>query len=363
MQVVERLFPVLALIVPLAVMVWAINQFGSPGLERVSTEALIRLVFAVGLYIFAGNSGILSFGHMTFCAIAAYATAWQTCCAMLKPITMSGLPAFIRDNTFPLLPAALTSITLAGAVAFISGLILMRLSSLSASIATLALMFILNVIYSNWTTVTMGSSTIVGLPIYVTVWVALGCAILVIFIAYIYQVSRWGLMLRAAREEEVAAQAAGTSLYWSRLIAFTLSGFVAGLAGVLFAHFMGTVSIANFFLNHTFLIVAMLVIGGMQSLAGAVVGVMLISVVIDIFRRAEAGFSLGSANVSIPAGSQELILAGIMLLILIFRKDGIMAGKEFQWPWSLRDDGNVASDLRRSIVASGRQAVLKERTR
>jgi branched-chain amino acid transport system permease protein len=147
MRVFERLFPVLALIIPLVVVVWAIDQFGSPGVERVSTEALIRLVFGVGLYIFAGNSGIVSFGHMTFCAIAAYATAWQTCCSMLKPITMSGLPSFLRDNTFPLLPAALTSVALAGIVAFISGLVLMRLSSLSASIATLALLFILNVIY------------------------------------------------------------------------------------------------------------------------------------------------------------------------------------------------------------------------
>lgn len=344
MRINERLFPVTGLAIPLIFAVWAIDQFGTAGLERVSTEALIRLVFAVGLYIFAGNSGIVSFGHMTFCAIAAYATAWQTCCAMLKPITMSGLPAFIRDNTFPLLPAALTSIALAGGVAFLSGLILMRLSNLSASISTLALMFILNVIYSNWTTVTMGSSTIVGLPVYVTIWIALGCALLTIIVAYLYQVSRWGLMLRAAREDEVAAKATGVSLYWSRLIAFTLSGFVAGLAGVLFAHFMGTVSIANFFLNHTFLIVAMLVIGGLQSLAGAVVGVVMISFVIEIFRRAEVGFLVGSTPVSIPAGSQELILASIMLLILMFRKTGIMGGKELKWPWPGENNETLAPD-------------------
>ncbi|WP_245454855.1 branched-chain amino acid ABC transporter permease [Mesorhizobium sp. M3A.F.Ca.ET.080.04.2.1] len=302
----------------------------------------MRLVFAVGLYIFAGNSGIVSFGHMTFCAVAAYASAWQTCCRMLKPITMPGLPSFVRDNTIPLVPAGLISIGLAGATAIVSGLVLMRLSSLSASISTLALLFILNVVYSNWSTVTMGNSTIVGLPIYVNVWVALACAIVVILVAFFYQTSRWGLMLRATREDEVAAQASGMSLYWSRLIAFSLSGFVAGLAGVLYAHFMGTVSISNFFLNQTFLIVAMLVIGGMQSLAGAVVGVTVISVVTEVFRRAEAGFSLGSLDISIPPGSQELILAGIMLLILIFRKNGIMAGRELNWPWPVRQDHVVA---------------------
>jgi len=339
MRILRRLFPLLVLIVPLIAIVALIDLSGSGSVRRVTTEALIRLVFAVGLYIFAGNSGIVSFGHMTFCAIAAYASAWQTCCKMLKPITMSGLPSFLRDNSVPLIPAALNSVALAGVTAFLSGLILMRLSSLSASISTLALLFILNVVYSNWDTVTMGNSTIVGLPVYVTMWVALAFAIVSIVIAYLYQISHWGLMLKATREDEVAAAASGVSLYWSRLIAFTLSGFIAGLAGVLFAHFMGTVSISTFFLNLTFLIVAMLVVGGMRSLAGAVVGVTVISVVIELFRRAEAGFSIGSLDLSIPPGSQELILAVIMLLILIFRKGGIMGGREFRWPWSTQDDG------------------------
>ncbi|WP_082525309.1 branched-chain amino acid ABC transporter permease [Mesorhizobium sp. Root102] len=324
-------FPVLALAVPLLLLVFLSGQFASAGVQRLVTEALIRLVFAVGLYIFVGNSGVVSFGHMAFAAIAAYATAWQTCCQMLKPITMSGLPAFLRDNTFPLLPAAITSVALAGLVAFLSGLILMRLSALGASISSLALLFILNVVYSNWESVTMGTSTIVGLPIYAKPWIVLGCAIAAIVIAYLFQVSRWGLALRATREDEVAAAACGISLYWTRLFAFTVSGLVAGLGGVLLAHFMGTVSITSFYLSLTFLIVAMLVVGGMRSLAGAVVGVTVISLVIDILRRAEAGLSIGSMQLSMPPGTQELILAGIMLLILIFRKDGIMGGREFQW--------------------------------
>lgn len=341
-QLMQRSFPLVALIVPLLLVVVFIDGFGSPSTQRVTTETLIRLVFAVGLYIFAGNSGIVSFGHMAFCAIAAYATAWQTCCALMKPITMSGLPAFVRDHTFPLLPAALSSIGLAGAVAFLTGLVLMRLSSLSASISTLALLFILNVIYSNWVSVTMGNSTIVGLPVYVTIWGAVSAAVAVIVLAYLFQRSRWGLMLRATREDEVAAAASGLSLYWTRLIAFTLSGFVAGLAGVLFAHFTGTVSVSSFFLSHTFLIVAMLVVGGMRSLAGAVVGVTVISAVTEVFRRAEAGFSVGFVDIAIPPGSQELILASLMLLILMFRKEGIMGGREITWPW--RSNDNVARE-------------------
>lgn len=343
MRYLQSAYPVLSLIIPLLLVVVISEQFASPAMQRNVTEALINLVFAVGLYIFVGNSGILSFGHMAFAAIAAYAVAWQTCCAMLKPITMSGLPDFVRENTFPLIPAAMTAVTLAGIAAFVSGLVLMRLAGLAASISTLALLFILNVVYSNWENVTMGTSTIVGLPIYVTAWVALGCASVAIIIAYVYQRSSWGLMLRATREDEVAAEASGISLYWPRLAGFTISGLISGLGGVLLAHFMGTVSITSFFLNFTFLILSMLVVGGMRSLAGAVVGVAVISLTINVFRSAEAGISIGSTELSLPAGTQELILAAIMLLILIFRKEGIMAGREFRWPF-----GDGASRLPRS---------------
>lgn len=333
MVYIQRFFPVLSLIIPLVVVSSLIEILGSASNERVATEALIRLVFAIGLYIFSGNSGIVSFGHMTFSAIAAYACAWMTLNVMLKRITMPGLPEFLRDHTVSLLPSAVISVGLAGGAALLSGIVLMRLSNLSASIATLALLFILYTIYSNWIPVTMGNSTIVGLPIYVTIEIALVAAIAVIIVAYLFQRSRWGLMLRATREDEVAATASGISLYWPRLVAFTLSGFVAGLAGVLFAHFSGTVSISSYFLSHTFLIVAMIVVGGMRSLAGTVVGVAALSVVIEVFRQAEAGFSIGTFAIGIPPGSQELILAVSMLLILIFRKDGLMGGREIKWPW------------------------------
>jgi len=332
MKLLKSSFPGLSLILLLIAGFAIIELLGSASTMRVATEALIRLVFAVGLYVFSGNSGIVSFGHMSFVAIAAYATTWQTCCAMLKPITMPGLPPFLKDETYPLLNSALTSVALAGAVAFVSGLVLMRLASLSASIATLALLFIVNTVYSNWTSVTMGNSTIVGLPVYVNLQVALVAAIAAIVVAYLFQISAWGLKLRATREDEVAAQASGISLYWPRVIAFTLSGVIAGFAGILFAHSTGTVSISSFFLSHTFLIVAMIVVGGMRSLAGTVVGVTLLSVVIEIFRRAEAGISLGSIELAIPPGSQEMILALSMLLILIFHKDGIMAGREITLP-------------------------------
>lgn len=178
----------------------------------------------------------------------------------------------------------------------------------------------------------MGTASMVGLPTYITPWIALGAALIAVICAWVFQNSARGILLRASRADEVAAAACGVSLYWSRLIAFTLSGAVMGLAGVMTAHFLGTVSINSYFLSLTFLAIAMLVVGGMKSMSGAVVGVVVVSIIVDTFRRLEAGVSLGDTTLSLPAGTQELVLAGVMIVILMFRKDGLMGGKEFRFP-------------------------------
>ena len=70
-------------------------------LDRTVTEALIRIVYVVGLYIFVGNSGVISFGHTAFMAVGAYATAWQDCCSTTKSLFMPALPNFLLQATVP----------------------------------------------------------------------------------------------------------------------------------------------------------------------------------------------------------------------------------------------------------------------
>ncbi|MGF6759161.1 branched-chain amino acid ABC transporter permease [Paraburkholderia sp. GAS42] len=320
--------PVLWIALPVLIVAFAVAQFGSPELQSIITLTLIRIVTVVGLYIFIGNSGIISFGHVAFMAIAAYATAWQTCCEMLKPMVMPGLPAFLLERSLPIWLSGATSIALACCVALLVGLVLMRLSGLAASISTLAVLFIFNTVYSNWDSVTMGTASIVGLPAFVTAPIAALGAVLALLVAFLHQKSRWGLLLRASREDEVAARAAGISLYWSRLIAFTISGAVMGMAGVLQAHFVGTVSTDSFFLDLTFITLAMLIVGGMRSLAGAVVGVVVVQGITEVFRHFESGVTVAGMQLSLPSGVQELVLASAMLLILIYRRDGLMGGRE-----------------------------------
>ncbi len=330
---IRSVWPVLSLALLLVVIVVLVWAFGDNGQQRTTIEALIRLIVVVGLYIFIGNSGVISFGSIAFMAIGAYATAWQTCCPRLKPLNMTGLPDFLKHNTIDFLPAAVASCSLAMVFALVVGYPIMRLSGISASIATLAVLAIVNVTYANWDTVTLGTNSVVGIPRYVDVWVALGCALLAIVVAYAYQESKMGKALRAASQDEVAARAVGINVPNQRLVAWVLSATFVALGGVLYAHFVTLITIEVFYLDMTFLTLAMLVVGGMKSLAGAVMGVVVLSVVIEVFRRLESGVQIFGQALKLPVSSQEVALGVIMLVILILRSRGLMGGKEITWPF------------------------------
>ena len=163
-------------------------------LDRTVVEMLIRIVFVVGLYIFVGNSGVVSFGHAAFIMIGAYATAWQDCCSMVKPVFMPALPQFILDNTVPPPIATVTSGLFAALFGLVVGTAIMRLSGIAASIATFAMLAVVNVVYSNWDSLTSGTSTISGIPEFTDHWIGLVAAVAAIVVAYIYKISRFGLM-------------------------------------------------------------------------------------------------------------------------------------------------------------------------
>ena len=324
--------PLLILCTGLFIIVLATDFIDNNLLSRTVTSCLIRVVIVVGLYIFVGNSGIVSFGHMGFMAIGAYAVAWQTCCPGLKPYTMPGLPELLLNNTLPNLPAGLAAGLLTAVIAFLVGIALMRLSGIAASIGTFAFLAIVNAVYSNWTSVTGGTSSISGIPLYVDIWNSLGWALVTIVAAFIYQRSRYGLSLRASREDEIAAKSAGVNIFRQRLLAFTISAFFVGIGGVLYSGFLGILSPDAFYLNLTLITMAMLVVGGINSLSGAVLGVVVLSAFIEILLQIESGIDLGGQTLSVPPGVQEIGLGILMLLILIFRNGGITGNREIAWP-------------------------------
>ena len=330
---VERLWPLLSLAV-LVASVGAVTSFGSEVVKRTAIEALIKLIAVVGLYIFIGNSGIVSFGHIGFMAIGAYVSALLTLPASYKKMFLSEAPLFVQTVNISPLWAALVACAMAGVFAFLCGLPIVRLAGLSASIVTFAVLNIVYVVVNNWEAVTGGYRSLVKIPTYTSVGSATVCALLAITCAYVYQGSIAGLRLRAAREDEYAALAMGIRVYRERLIALVVSSVVMASSGVLYAHFIGSLSPTVFYLDMTFITLAMLVIGGKESLTGAVVGSFAVSAVAEILRVIEQWAGTGADQLPRLAGLRELGLAGLMLVVLLFRQDGIVGGAQMTWPFT-----------------------------
>ncbi len=324
------------LLVAFALVAWAA---GSKPFNQTIIDIFLKVIFAVGLWVFVGNSGVISFGHIAFACLGGYVAAWTTIKPMLKGSAMPGLPDWLMQTEIPFWAAAAVAAGWAAIWALIFGAALMRLSGIAASIATFAMLAMVNSIYSNWDSVTAATSSVVGIPIVRSVWPYLAAAILAVVVAWAYGVSRYGLALRAARDEPTAAAASGIDIPRMRLIAFVVSGAIMGMGGALYAHSIGIVTPDTFYLGLTFITLSMLVVGGMSTLSGAVVGVLILSTLIQGLRWLEAGVQVGQSTFALPGGVQEIALGAVMILILMFRPAGIMGNRDLTLPRSAARGG------------------------
>jgi branched-chain amino acid transport system permease protein len=181
-------------------------------------------------------------------------------------------------------------------------------------------------------TVTGGTRSIIGIPTVVDPWIALIFAALAIVAAFAFQNGRVGLMLRASHDDEVAARSSAVNPIRVRLVAFVCSAFIVGVGGAVYAHFLGVLTTDAFYLNLSFVTLSMLVIGGIGSLTGAVVGTLVVTMIVEVLRACERGIAIGHLNLAMPPGSQEIGLGVLMALILVFRPSGITRSREMQWP-------------------------------
>lgn len=308
--------------------------------------ALLNLMLVIGLYVFVGNSGVFSFGHVAFMALGAYACALLTIPVISKGLLLPDLPQVLATAELATPVAVLLSSAFVGLLAFLVSVPLMRLSGLAAGIASLALLVIVRDVVTNSATITGGSGNLTGIPSDVTRGGLLLWVIGAIVVAFLYQQSRFGRRLRASREDESAARAVGIHVERERRIAFTLSAVITAVAGGLYGHQLGSIGPDSFYLSTTFLVIAMMVVGGVHSMRGAVTGVVVVTAVTMILDRWEAGESALGVVLKVPAGTREIALALVVIVVLILRPEGISRGREVPLPSRWRRAQLVEADAR-----------------
>lgn len=270
--------PVLLLVLVFAVAPFTLAQFGKGYFFQVANLVLIFSLLAVSLHLVTGVAGLLHLGHAAFYGIGAYVAALMG--TDLKLGFLWGLPA-------------------AGLVAALFALVValptMRLVSIYFAVATLAIGQMINTVLLNWVAVTKGPNGVMlfsGIKLFgfaVKGPLAVYFVVAVVVVASIWVLHRlshsyYGNALRSLREDDQCADAMGIDTVRLKIEVFTLSAFFAGLAGALWAYTTGYVSPGDFNFSNSILILAMVVVGGLGSLPGAIVGAVLLILLPEVLR-------------------------------------------------------------------------------
>ncbi|HUG62741.1 MAG TPA: branched-chain amino acid ABC transporter permease [Methylomirabilota bacterium] len=315
----------IGLVVVLAV---AVEAIGVRLYDRIATNLCISLILVVGLQVFMGNSGILSFAHIGFMGVGAYTSAVLTIPAQMKGMALPDLYVAMQGIQMSPYVAIPIAGLVAAAVAAVAAYPLMRLSDAAAVITSFALLVVLHTVMTNWSNVTNGPRTLFGVPRATDLWVAAAVAVVAILAALAFKESRTGRLLRASRDDETAAAALGVHIPHLRWRAFVLAAFFAGIGGALWGHFITSFSPNAFYLRETFVILGMLVIGGANTVTGAVIGAFIVTGAFESLRAFEGVLNEMKIFSEQVVGVTEIVLALAMIAVLILRPGGLFPARE-----------------------------------
>ena len=266
----------------------------NPYYIQVMTMVGISLIAALGLHLITGISGQFSFGHAAFVSIGAYASALLTIHLHLP---------FILSMLAGGLAAALCGILL--------GYPSLRLTGDYLGITTLGFGEIVRVVFINMK-ITGGASGLTGIPRETNIFIVYVVVVLTIWGMYRIQNSRFGRALTAIREDEIAAETMGINTLLYKIKSFAIGTFFAGISGSLFAHMMQYLNPADFGFSRSFEILNFVVLGGLGSIPGTILGTVVLSLAPEFLRFVQE--------------YRMLIYGALMVFMMIFRPNGLLGG-------------------------------------
>lgn len=295
------------------------------------TLALIYGVLTLGLHVQFGLAGMLNFGHVAFFAVGAFTSA-------LFSLPPKGTEAYLAiDGRYQFglgLPIPLTFVAAGiagGLLALLIGSTSVRLGSHYLAVATFAMAEIVRSVLNNESWLTRGQSGILGVPQplrgafatsdYPFFYLALTAVItgLLLVVAVRLTASPFGRVLRAVREDELAARSLGKPAPGLKLRAFALGGVLAGLAGSLWTHSLGIIHVGQFVPIITFQVWLALLLGGRGNPFGAVLGAIVLMAITEGTRFLDGLAFLDPLTRRNPSfvPSLRYVIIGLLLIAVV----------------------------------------------
>lgn len=289
----------------------------------------IFVILTVSLNLTSGFTGVFSLGQIGFMALGAYGSAILTLPLPEKASYLPDLPSWLAgihlDQRIGPLPVGFLVATVVAAflvtvVAWLVGRVLMRLSGHFVAVATLGFLVIVRVVLFNADSFTRGSRTFSNVTPYTNLWWAWIWVLLVVYAVWRIKRSAYGRDMFVQRDDRLAAQAVGIRVMEPRLLAFVVGAFFSAVAGSLYAHFITSFSPTVFYFDLTFRVITMLVIGGMGSVSGSILGATAIIGLTEGLRRVE--------DATLLYGLSQIILAVIFIVVITVRREGLLGQRE-----------------------------------
>ena len=303
--------------------------------QRILNLIAINAILALSLNLIYGITGMFSLGHAGFMAIGAYVSALL----ILPPAQKEAM--WILEPIAPWLlnlnAPFVVSLVAAGLVAALFGwlvaLPVLRLGGDYLGIATLGFAEIIRILITNLAPLTNGSLGLKGIPAHTTLFMSYGCLGIVLLCTVCMLRSNFGSMLRAVRDDEMAARMMGINTFRTRVLAFTLGCFGGGLGGALMGNLITTIDPRMFMITQTYNILMIIVVGGLGSITGSLIGSVLVTTMLEWLRFVENPITLGSLHIPGIPGMRMVIFSLLLIVVIIFRREGIMGMREFSWDW------------------------------
>ena len=300
----------------------------------------INIILATSLNLINGFTGQFSIGHAGFMAVGAYSSAFFT---VTYGKAIEGSLAFLGETVASSV-VLLIAIVIGAVVAAIAGAIVgipsLRLKGDYLAIVTLGFAEIIRIVILNIDAV--GGATGYQVPGYANfLWVGIFAAITVVVVHNIIK-SDTGRALISIREDELAAEAMGVNTTRYKVTSFVISSAFAGIAGVLFAHYNKFLSTNDFQFIKSFEIIIMIVLGGMGSMTGAIIGAIVVTILPELLRQLPA-VQVGASTFQF-ADLRLVIFALILIFTMLLRPQGIFGTAEI---------GNIFKRFRNKVGKPG----------
>lgn len=312
------------------------NKFQYNYAISIIEKSLVYAVVALSMNIVTGFTGLFSLGQAGFMALGAYTTAILTIPIASRPNVyyMNGILPALENAIVPIPVALILGGVVAGVFAALIGIPILRLKSDYLAIATLGFSEIIRAVIASpmMDKITNGSYGLKSIPGFKSSLECFAYSLICIVIMILIINSSTGRDFKAVREDEIAARAVGINLFKTKELSFVVSSFFTGIGGGLLAMFMRSIDSKTFQITLTYDILLIVVLGGIGSITGSIVGAFFVTAGKELLRFFDEPLIIGGVQIPLfKPGFRMVIFSILLMIVVLFFRKGLLGGKELSF--------------------------------